>query len=174
MRRCKSSTNHLLEQALGIVQGAKKRKRTRAIQCQDQKPAQRRAALHRQRFIEKQRRHFVGDVAGPRLAMTKMAKSTLTRAGPCPGPCWNTRASGRYCLRVRQRKLQHSVLFVLRAFCCQQLERCGRQGGAGLRIREWACSDCGTVHDRDPNAAENILAARHRRLAEGIGVSSGQ
>jgi putative transposase len=27
---------------------------------------------------------------------------------------------------------------------------------------------CGTIHDRDVNAAQIILAAGHRRLAEGI------
>jgi transposase len=39
---------------------------------------------------------------------------------------------------------------------------------AGLGIRAWTCSECGTVHDRDVNAAKNILAAGRRRLAEGI------
>ncbi len=36
--------------------------------------------------------------------------------------------------------------------------RCGPKGIAGLRIRVWECSDCGVNHDRDVNAAKNILA----------------
>ncbi|WP_367278695.1 zinc ribbon domain-containing protein [Malikia sp.] len=40
----------------------------------------------------------------------------------------------------------------------------------GAHIRGWACSECATVHDRDVNAARNILATGHRRLAAGIPV----
>jgi putative transposase len=42
-------------------------------------------------------------------------------------------------------------------------KRCGNCGHVvdklGLSIREWTCSKCGAVHDRDLNAANNILAA---------------
>jgi putative transposase len=42
-------------------------------------------------------------------------------------------------------------------------KRCGRCGHVveklPLDIREWDCSECGTHHDRDINAAQNILAA---------------
>lgn len=42
-------------------------------------------------------------------------------------------------------------------------KRCGNCGHIvdklPLNIREWTCSSCGTVHDRDLNAAGNILAA---------------
>lgn len=36
--------------------------------------------------------------------------------------------------------------------------RSGPKGIAGLGIREWECSECGTNHDRDVNSARNILA----------------
>ena len=32
----------------------------------------------------------------------------------------------------------------------------GPSGLAGLRVREWQCKECGTVHDRDTNSAINI------------------
>jgi len=59
------------------------------------------------------------------------------------------------------------------AYTTQACSRCGcipdssPKGRAGLVIREWACSDCGATHDRDVNAARNILALGMGRLAGG-------
>jgi len=52
--------------------------------------------------------------------------------------------------------------------CSACRTRSGPQGIAGLGIRAWTCGECGAAHDRDLNAAKNILAAGRRRLAEGI------
>jgi transposase len=46
--------------------------------------------------------------------------------------------------------------------------RTGPKGLEGLGIRGWQWSLCGAVHDRNVNSAQIILAAGHRRLAEGI------
>ena len=107
---------------------------------------------------------FVGDVASAKLVKTKMAKSTLD-AG------W---ASLKTMLEYKSH--QAGVVFEVvsesyttqTCSCCGSIPASSPKGRAGLRIREWTCSDCGAVHDRDVNAARNILAAGHRRLAEGI------
>jgi putative transposase len=42
----------------------------------------------------------------------------------------------------------------------QACSACGvKDGPKPLHVREWTCQGCGTVHDRDVNAAKNILAA---------------
>jgi putative transposase len=55
----------------------------------------------------------------------------------------------------------------------QVCSACGvKDGPKPLSVRQWACAACGTVHDRDVNAARNILALgrRERLNACGTGV----
>ena len=49
--------------------------------------------------------------------------------------------------------------------CSECNTRTGPTGLEGWRIREWRC-ECGVTHDRDINAAKNILAVGLDRLAE--------
>ena len=106
---------------------------------------------------------FVGDVASAKLVKTKMAKSTLD-AG------W---AMLKTMLETKSRQAGIVFMEVNEAYstqtcsCCGSIPASSPKGRAGLGIREWTCSDCGAVHDRDVNAAKNILARGLARLAEG-------
>ena len=55
-----------------------------------------------------------------------------------------------------------------RCSCCGEITDNSPKGRKSLGIREWTCAKCGTWHDRDINAAKNILAVGLDRLVEGI------
>jgi transposase len=75
--------------------------------------------------------------------------------------------------------IKHGAWFeeVNESFSSQVCSSCGTlpdsrpRGIADLGVRRWVCSGCGVVHDRDTNAALNILA-RHGHVppVEGIPV----
>lgn len=153
-----------LEPALACAQRAGKKRRVKAIHARIAN--RRRHHLHQlsNALVRKHRAIFVGNVNAQALARTRMAKSVLD-AG------WSTlRTMLRYkCDRA-------GVWFgeVDEAFSTQTCSACGDlppqrpKGIAGLGIREWTCSRCHTTHDRDVNAARNILAVGHGRLVAGI------
>lgn len=57
--------------------------------------------------------------------------------------------------------------------CSGCLSQTGPKGLGSLGIREWACSDCGIVHDRDVNAAVNILR-ESLRVCFAVGTTGNQ
>ena len=56
---------------------------------------------------------------------------------------------------------------------CGVIPSSSPKGLAGLNKRDWECCECGAVHDRDTNAALNIRARGHARLAGGIPALQG-
>jgi putative transposase len=95
----------------------------------------------------------VGDASSLKLVMTPMAKSVLD--------------AGWGMLKVQ---LQHKCQQAGRAFfivseknttqtCSSCRALTGPRGLDMLGVRTWICSACGDMHDRDVNAAKNILFA---------------
>jgi transposase len=107
---------------------------------------------------------YAEDLAVNGLMRTRLAKSVCD-------------AGWSQLLRViEQKAAQHGRTFArIGRFepTTQVCSACGlTDGPKPLGVREWTCQGCGTMHDRDVNAAKNILAAgRAERLnACGAGI----
>ncbi|WP_426344888.1 RNA-guided endonuclease InsQ/TnpB family protein [Pseudoduganella sp. R-32] len=154
------------EAALAVAQRAHKRRRIKAIQA---RTARRRLDFLHNRSAELARAfdHIaVGNVNASGLAQTSLAKSVLD-AG------WSS-----FRRMLAYKAMRHGARYVEvdERFTTQTCSNCGAlpdsrpKGIAGLGIREWECSECGVVHDRDRNAALNILRRGRATLEAGIPV----
>jgi len=151
------------EQKLGIAQRANQKQRVKSIHAKIKNiRSDFQHKLSRQ-LVNDHAAIFVGNVNAKGLAKTKLAKSVLD-AG------WS---AFRTMLKYKCENAGVWFEEVNESYTTQICSCCGSRcdspkGRAGLRVREWACQQCGTLHDRDVNAAKNILAAGHCRLAVGI------
>jgi putative transposase len=151
------------EQKLGIAQRANQKQRVKAIHAKIKNiRSDFQHKLSRQ-LVDDHAAIFVGNVNAKGLAKTKLAKSVLDAS-------WSA-----FRTMVKYKSQQAGVWFeeINETYTTQTCSCCGSRqdspkGRAGLRIREWTCQGCGTAHDRDVNAAKNILALGHERLAVGI------
>jgi len=132
------------EERLAVAQRAGRRKRVRALHAKIK--ARRWHDLHVAsiRLIRNNRLVVTGDVN------VGAKKSTLDAA-------WST---FRNMLRYKARRHGARYVEVSEAWSTQLCSACGARGGpkgiAELGVREWQCS-CGARHDRDVNAARNLL-----------------
>ena len=151
------------EQALAVAQRARKKNRVKAIHAQI---ANRRNDFHHKlstRIVREFDYIAVGNVNSASLAKTSMAKSVLD-AG------WSSFRN-----QLAYKALKHGAWFeeVNERYTTQTCSDCGSlpdsrpKGIAGLGIRNWICSGCGGVHDRDVNAAKNILNKFGSRAGHG-------
>jgi putative transposase len=123
----------------------------------------RRDWLHKEsaRVIRESQAVYVEDLCVAGLGRTRLAKS-VHDAG------WSAFTSMlEYKARRHGRTFGRIGRFEPTSQVCSS---CGaKDGPKPLHVREWACAACGTVHDRDVNAARNIAALGHREAQNACG-----
>lgn len=110
-------------------------------------------ALHKfsRKIVDTYQTIIVGDVSAPKLAKTKMAKSVLDSG-------WGKL---RTQLEYKCQQAAREFKVVNERFTTRVCGNCGAltgpKGVGQLVVRAWRCTACETVHNRDANAARNIL-----------------
>jgi len=103
--------------------------------------------------------------AGQKISDTEVQRRVITIAKATPERAW-----------------LGGVASVALVQACQDARRayknwfdspaCGvKDGPKPLHVRTWTCAACGTAHDRDVNAAQNILAAGRAERLNACGAS---
>ena len=110
-------------------------------------------ALHKfsRKIVDSYQNVIVGDVSSLKLAKTRMAKSVLDSG-------WGMlkaqlQYKGEYAGRCVEIVSERNTSRVCSSCGCAS----GPSGLSQLAVRAWKCGECGDTHDRDVNAARNIL-----------------
>ena len=151
------------EKQLALAQRARKKDRVRAIHAKIKHA--RKDALHKfsSELVDSFGAIFIGDVSSRKMIASGRGKSALDAA-------WGmlkNQLSYKCADAGRWFEVVDESYSTQTCSCCGS--RTGPKGLKDLGVREWTCA-CGITHDRDVNAARNILAAGRGRLAEGICV----
>jgi IS605 OrfB family transposase len=110
-------------------------------------------------IVDRYQKIVVGDVSSPQLVKNRMAKSVLDSG-------W-----GKLKTFLDYKSQQAARMFevVSERNTSVTCSTCGTQSGPrgvnGLTVRVWICRDCGESHDRDVNAARNILLGSRCRTS---------
>jgi putative transposase len=126
-------------------------------------------ALHKfsRKMVDRYQKIVVGDVSSLLLVKTRMAKSVLDAGwGMLKGFLeYKSQRAARTFEVTSERNTS------VTCSACGALT--GPRGVNGLIVRSWVCSNCGELHDRDVNAARNILiGSRYRTSVSGNELTS--
>jgi putative transposase len=150
---------HKLAQKLGSAQRRGHQRQAKRIH---RKAARCRAdALHKfsTSLVDRYQNILVGDVSSSKLVKTRMAKSVLDSG----------RGMLKGFLEYKSQQAARSFEVVSERNTSVSCSTCGSPTGPrgvnGLIVRSWLCGDCGESHDRDVNAARNILIGSRCRTS---------
>src|SRR5208282_4453071 len=141
------------EATLAVAQRAGLKRRVRAIHAKIANV--RKDQLHKasSKIAAENSLIVVGNVSAAQLAKTRMAKSVLDASWSMLRNMLEYKAS-----RHRARFIEVDERWTSQVCsCCGTIPDSSPKGMGALGIRHWVCSDCGCSHDRDVNAAQNIL-----------------
>jgi putative transposase len=138
-----------------IAQAQRRGHKRQAKRLHRRAARRRKDALHKfsRKIVDAYQAIFIGDISSLKLVKTRMAKSALD-AG------WGTLKTQ---LQYKGGYAGRSVFIVNEKDTTRTCSSCraltGPTGLDMLVVRTWVCSECGGAHDRDVNAARNILFA---------------
>lgn len=141
------------EGRLAIAQRARKKRRVRAIHAKVANSRRDWAHKTSAAIVRQYQQIFVGDVASTKMINRGFAKSTYDAGW---GMLKAMLAYKAIALGRDFRVVNENFSTVTCSVC---FARSGPSGLGGLGVRQWGCSECGSQHHRDVNAARNILAA---------------
>lgn len=154
------------EEALGKAQRANKKHRVRALHAKIKHC--RKDFLHKAstQLVRSHGLLFIGNVNASQLAKTKMAKSVLDAGWSAFRDMlqYKSDTAGVWFEEVDERYSTQTCS------CCNA--RTGPTGLDGLNVRAWTCSVCQAKHDRDVNAAKNILRWGLARMEKAFSVAA--
>jgi putative transposase len=144
-----------------IVRAQRRGHRQQAKRLHRKAANRRKNALHQfsRQMVDRYQNIVVGDVSSVGLVKTRMAKSVLDAS-------WGQL---KQMLRYKGEHAGRSVEVVNERFTTRACSSCGCLSGPSgprqLAVRQWCCSACGAEHDRDVNAARNILVGSRCRTS---------
>lgn len=145
-----SSEYKKLEEKLSKAQRANKKKQVKKIHSKIRN--KRRDFLHKEttKIAKKYHTVFVGDVSGKFVQSGNGKSSTDASIGVIRDLLkYKAMRHSGYCFEVSESSSTVT--------CSSCQKKTGPSGLSGLGVREWICSGCHAHHDRDINAAKNIL-----------------
>lgn len=138
-----------------IAQAQRRGHKRQAKRLHRQASRRRKDALHKfsRRIVKTYQTIFIGDVSSLKLAKTRMAKSVMDAGWGMLKTQLHYKGeyAGRSVFVVDERNTSRTCS------SCRALT--GPTGLDMIVVRTWVCSECGGSHDRDVNAAINILSA---------------
>ena len=143
--------------ALARARRAGNKKRARAVHAKIANARQHYLHVQSTKLVRENRLIVVGNVVANSLPYRSCRKSAIDAS-------WS-----QFRLQLRYKARRHGARYIevneagSSVSCSACGTRSGPEGQKGLRVRAWVCDCCGTRHDRDTNAAMNLLLGAERR-----------